>query len=262
MRRELARLRYARYVGGFSQLEQESVVKAAIDAAGLDWRRGQETLDPILHDIRGNPFDFGNDSVHWLVFACLSMTTMPADRILEIGTYDGSFTAILARLFPQAEIITVDLPDSDPILRATYKRDREAEFRRFLDRRNHNLAAVTIRFVETNSVFLLEDIARPVDLVWVDGGHHYPEVAWDLAAAHYLCREGGSVLCDDVMEPAEGRRTAYVSSDSYEAFHYIAGRTGAKPNLFLKRCKFMHAGVPGKRKYVAMMARLAIERPD
>ena len=99
----------------------------------------------------------------------------------------------------------------------------------------------------------------PFDLIWVDGGHLYPEVAWDLAAAHHLCRDGGQLLCDDVIPAPDGPRTAYVSPDSYQVLDYFAVRTGETLRLFLKRCAFKHAGVPRKRKYIAMMRRKVTE---
>ncbi len=201
-------------------------------------------------------FDIGEDSVHWLLFACLSEQLSRPGRILEIGTFDGRFTALLARLFPQAEIVTVDLPDSDLILRSTYGRAEEVEFRRFVADRSRNVAAQNITSLKQNSAFILDDLTHPFDLIWVDGGHRYPEVAWDIAFAHFLCREGGQILVDDVIPAANGPATPYVSHESYEVLEYFTSRTGAKLHLLTKRCKFVHAGVPRSRKYVAMFTRI------
>jgi predicted O-methyltransferase YrrM len=256
VREALARLRYG---AGFSQQAEEAAVRAAIEDAGLDCASGLQILNSVLRELHGRPFDFGKDSVHWLVFACLSDAFPEAGRILEIGTFDGQFTAILARLFPAAEITTVDLPESDPILRSTYKREVDDAYRRFVAKRDANLAAPNIRFRQFNSAFLLDRVRGPFDLIWVDGGHLYPEVAWDLAAAHHLCRDGGQLLCDDVIPAPDGPRTAYVSPDSYQVLDYFAVRTGETLRLFLKRCAFKHAGVPRKRKYIAMMRRKVTE---
>jgi len=247
-----ARLRYGR---SFSQPAEEAAVRAAIDAAGLDSSRGLQLLNNLLRESQGRPFDFGRDSVHWLIFACLGDALPATRRILEIGTYDGQFTAILARLFPAAEIVTVDLPESDPILRTTYERKADEDYRRFVEKRNANLGSANIVFRQFNSAFLLDRVRGPFDLVWVDGGHLYPEVAWDIAAAHHLCRDGGYLLCDDVIPAPDGPRTAYVSPDSYQVLDYFAERTGETLLLFLKRCAFRHSGVPSDRKFVAMMRR-------
>jgi predicted O-methyltransferase YrrM len=255
-REAIARIRYGRE---FSQQAEEQAVRAAIDAAGLDSSKGLQLLNDLLRDSLGRPFDFGKDSVHWLVFACLCDALPAVSRILEIGTFDGAFTALLSRLFPTAEITTVDLPESDPLLRSTYRRDADAAYRRFVATRDANLGAPNIRFHQFNSAFLLDRVKGPFDLVWVDGGHLYPEIAWDIAAAHHLCRDGGIVLCDDVISAADGPRTPYVSPDSFRVLDYFAQRTGETLHLFLKRCSFKHAGVPRKRKYVAMMRRKVCE---
>jgi predicted O-methyltransferase YrrM len=252
IRAALARARYGR---SFSQQAQEDGVRAAIGAAGLDCTRGLLILNDILRETRGRAFDFGTDSIHWLVFACLSDRGQPRSRILEIGTYDGEFTAILARLFPEAEITTVDLPESDPILRTTYNRAEDADYRRFVAKRDANLASTNIRFLQVNSAFLLDRLHEPFDLIWVDGGHLYPEVAWDIATAHHLCRDGALLLCDDVIPAPDGPSDAYVSPDSYRVLHYFAERTGETLHLFLKRCAFRHAAVPRDRKYIAMLRR-------
>ena len=255
-REALARLRYG---SAFSQQAEEAAVRAAIGSAGLDCATGLQILNDVLRETHGRPVDFGKDSVHWLVFACLRDALPESARILEIGTFDGQFTAILARLFPAAEITTVDLPESDPILRSTYEREVDAAYRGFVAKRDANLAAPNIRFRQFNSAFLLDRVSGPFDLIWVDGGHLYPEVAWDIAAAHHLCRDGGRVLCDDVIPAPDGPRTAYVSPDSYQVLNYFAVRTGEPLHLFLKRCAFKHAGVPRNRKYIAMMRRKVTE---
>lgn len=252
VRARLARLRYGR---SFSQQAHEDSVRAAVAAAGLDHARGLRTLNEVLQETHGRAFDFGTDSVHWLAFACLREICPPDARILEIGTFDGEFTAILARLYPKAAITTIDLPESDPILRTTYNRAADASYRRFVANRDANLAAANIRFLQLNSAFLLDHLDAPFDLIWVDGGHLYPEVAWDIAAAHHLCGSEAFLLCDDVIPAKEGPRNAYVSPDSYQVLNYFAERTGAPMHLFLKRCAFKHAAVPRDRKYIAMLQR-------
>lgn len=230
-------------------------VVAAIGAAGLDAAAGRAVLDAVLQTLRGRPFDFERDSVHWLLFACLRPALGDAPRILEIGTFDGGFTRILSALYPGGEIITVDLPESDPILRSTYRRDDDAAFRAFTATRDAHIGQPNVRFLQFNSAFLLDHLQGPFDAIWVDGGHLYPEVAWDIVAARHLVREGGYVLCDDVIPDAAGTRTAYVSPDSHEVLKYLCERSGEPLHLFLKRCSFKHAGIPARRKFVALLQR-------
>jgi predicted O-methyltransferase YrrM len=250
----------ARYAGGFSEAQQIAEVCAALTAAGFDCSAGQRRLDEVLAQTRGRSFDFARDSIHWLVFACLRERAVGPVRILELGTFDGEFTAILSGLFPDAQIITLDLPESDPILRRTYRREDDEAYRNFVAKRDANIAAPNVHWLQINSVFLLDHVQGPFDLVWVDAGHLYPEVAWDLAHAHHLCRPGGWVLCDDVIPDQEGLSTDYVSPDSFRVLSYLAERTGETLTLFLKRCAFKNAGIPHQRKFVAMLERTAFGR--
>lgn len=247
----------ARLVHGprFSAEAAQAEVVAAIGAAGLDAAAGLRMLDAVLQAVRGKPFDFTRDSVHWLVFACLRPQLGEAPRILEIGTFDGGFTRILSALYPGASIVTVDLPESDPILRSTYRRDDDAAFRHFTATRDANIGQPNVRFMQFNSAFLLDRLQGPFDAIWVDGGHLYPEVAWDIVAARHLVRGGGWILCDDVIPEATGARTAYVSPDSHEVLKYLCERSGESLQLFLKRCSFKHAGIRARRKYVALLQR-------
>lgn len=251
VRRRWDRLRHGR---GFSTAETVDRVRRGIAAAGLDPDAGQKRLDAVLAGLRDAPFDFGRDSVHWLLFACLAEREGDAARILELGTFDGAFTAILARLFPAAEITTIDLPESDPILRTSYDREEDDAYRAFVRKRDANVAAPNVRALAVNSVFLLDHVDGPFDLVWVDAGHLYPEVAWDLANARHLCRPGGALLCDDVLDE-DGESTDYVSPDSLHVLRYLEARTDDRLSLHLKRCSRKSAAVPRTRKYVALLER-------
>ena len=44
-------------------------------------------------------------------------------NILEIGTYDGITTTLLATIFKNAKTYTVDLPDNDEMFLNTYNRE-------------------------------------------------------------------------------------------------------------------------------------------
>jgi len=254
------RITRARYAHRYSEAEQIAAVRASLTGAGFDCTAGQLRLDDVLVRMRGRPFDFARDSIHWLVFACLRECTVGPLRILELGTFDGEFTAILSRLFTDGEIITLDLPESDPILRRTYRREDDEAYRTFVSKRDANVSAPNVCWLQINSVFLLDHVQGTFDLVWVDAGHLYPEVAWDLAHAHHICRPGGRVLCDDVIPDKDGQVTDYVSPDSFRVLSYLAERTGEPLTLFLKRCSFKHAGIARQRKFVAMLARAASGR--
>ena len=64
--------------------------------------------------------DLHSVSGHLVLFASLSLTAQRFSEILEIGTYRGATANLLAKLFPEANVTTGDLPASDPIFLNTY----------------------------------------------------------------------------------------------------------------------------------------------
>ncbi|MDI1270383.1 MAG: class I SAM-dependent methyltransferase [Polaromonas sp.] len=231
----------------------EATENSKFEKNSLDLAQAQTVLNKILQVMRGRDFDYENDSIHWLVFSALSISTPGIRNILEIGTFDGEFTSILSRLFPDAKITTVDLPASDPLLRDFYDREEDSAFQRYKKKQAANLANENIKLIETNSFFLLEKTSEKFDLIWVDGGHLYPEVAWDLCSAYHLCASGGHVLCDDVIPLKKLYRDRYVSTESFEVLNYLEARASVQLALFLKRRNPLFFAKIKQRKYVACL---------
>ena len=235
---------------------REAEEKSKFASFGLDYERGSEKLDRLLKEI-GRPLDSGDHSmrsIHWLLFACLSeQSPIPIKRILEIGTYDGETAFILSKLFPASEIVTVDLPDDDPIFHTSYARDDAQTVADFKARQKANLKASNIKFFGVNSFFLPGTIDGEFDLIWVDGGHLFPEVAWDICNAYRFCSPGGFIMVDDVITHPRGFRDAYVSPDSYQVLEYAAARTRGTLTYFLKRNSARWSAVPRRRKFVALL---------
>lgn len=226
-------------------------------SAGLDPVAGRERLDSILLETAGRRFDHlsGTDSVHWLLCACLSLTDWGKGvrDILEIGTFRGKTTLIMSKLFSEARIVTVDLPESDPILGTTYRRDDTAILSDHLERRAANMQASSATLVEANSFFLPQRAPGPYDLIWVDGGHLYPEIAWDLCNAYHCCRPGGIVMCDDVFMHPEGGDGNYGNVDAFRVIEYIAMRAPLAVRYFLKRENPAWSADARQRKHVGVL---------
>ena len=225
--------------------------------AGFDRERALVELERELAALAlpGYSACGGMASVHWLLFACLRQQQPPA-RILEIGTYDGQTTALLARLFPAAQIITVELPAWDPILRQTYGRSDRAELESFARRLAANTSAPNITLLKINSFFVPAEVRGSFDLIWIDGGHLYPEVAWDLCNAYHLAAPGGYIMCDDVVADPRGWSDSYVSPDSHNVLRYICTRTNEPLALFLKRESPLESADPRTRKFVALLHKM------
>lgn len=196
----------------------------------------------------------GMASIHWVLFAALSLSSS-CRRILEIGTYDGETAGLLASLFPQAEIVTVDLPEDDPILQKTYHRDNDLELQAFREKQRRNLAAANIRHVQRNSFFLPGAVEGKFDLIWVDGGHLYPEVAWDICNAYHRINPDGWLMMDDVMTDPKADGDDYVGPESYQVMEYVRHRADVEVNYFLKRFGPVWSANPRQRKFVGLMKR-------
>jgi predicted O-methyltransferase YrrM len=216
--------------------------------SSLDFERARERLASVLMRLDEPPFDSERHSIHWVLAACIEQRLAPK-RILELGTFRGQFTAILAELYPDAEVFTVDLPDWDPLVLRMYKRQKPDVLERERAAREHNLNRSNVTRVEANSFFLLDAIAGPFDAIWVDAGHKFPDVAWDICNAFHLARPGGIVMLDDVTtDPAFA--TKNLGPDSEIVLRYVAERTNVRMHYFLKRrnaVAFLH---PTRRKNV------------
>ncbi len=233
-----------------NRAELELAQVATFVAQGWDFGSAVSHLNQSL--LAGGLAPFGSngamESVHWLLFSAISQVER-VRRILEIGTFAGVGTKVLASLFPEANIVTVDVPESDPIMKGSYQRHDYDAYKAFLDRRGENLSHPNIVFVETNSFFLPQLIDRSFDLVWVDGGHKFPDVAWDICNAYNHSSERGIVLVDDVRIDSRSPETENDNGDSYRVIEYLKARGQVAPAYFLKR----FVSVPRHRKYVALL---------
>jgi hypothetical protein len=222
--------------------------------ANLDYDKGLMKLDRVLSQL-GKP-DFNSHhgylSVHWLLFCSISEAAFVKD-ILEIGTFDAETALFLSKVFPQSKIDTLDVPEDDPIFINSYRRG-DAQFRQdFIEKRNKNISSPQINYMAKNSFFVPGMFGQKFDLIWVDGGHLYPEVAWDICNCYHLCKPGGWLMCDDVIIEKDGLRNDYVSPDSHHVLEYLAARTNEEVIYFLKRENPVSSANPKRRKYVALI---------
>ena len=159
---------------------------------------------------------------------------------------------LLSKIFPDAKIVTLDLPDDDPIFSSTYQREDDRYRLDFLKKQSTNTSSKNITLVKKNSFFLNEVVEEKFDLIWVDGGHLYPEISWDICNAYHLCRPEGWIMFDDIIPNSKFKQNA-ANSDSHDVLEYIKARMKSKLTYFLKRDKPEFSANPKKRKYVAMM---------
>ena len=218
---------------------------------GLDYSSGINKLK----EIQGPELDLESISSHLVLFASLSVAQNPIRDILEIGTYKGETTNLLSRLFPTARITTVDLPVSDPIFSTTYRgaRGTTTTQKAYETVLRQNVAPENVTFIESNTFFLLSSLSQRFDLVWLDGGHKYPEVAWDTCQAYWLCRPGGLIVFDDVIQHPRPVTTEKISGATYEVLTYIQQRVNCKVTYFLKRLAPEFNSISRQKKYIAVL---------
>ncbi len=218
---------------------------------GVNYVQGQKKLEETLN----KTIDPLETSSHMIFFSALSAATTNISSILEIGTFRGETTNLLSKLFPTGHITTIDLPVSDPIYRNSYlgargNATRQEAYNKTL---TQNLSPNNVSFIETNSFFLLSFLDRKFDLIWLDGGHFYPEIAWDACQAYWLCRPGGMIIFDDVLLDPKARTTDKLSRAVFEVVTYIVNRTDCKVTYLLKRLNPKYHAVPRLRKHIAVL---------
>lgn len=133
--------------------------------------------------------------LHYLYFAMVSLVLVDVKNILELGTGHGHSTAIFSSLFPKAKVYTFDLPKEDRSYSTLAWRDKKPGLIKVFD---EAIAKDNVIFVESNT-FFLSSLKLPdlFELIWVDGGHNFPVVAWDIMFAYNHLRPGGFMFMHD-----------------------------------------------------------------
>jgi predicted O-methyltransferase YrrM len=242
---------YSKY--GHDRVTTSNQEMVKFESWGLDYEKAVQMLNTVLSD-QDNRYNADRDSIHWALFSALS-EKKSFKKILEIGTYEGEFTHILGKLFPKSKIVTVDLPDHDPIVESTYNRANSDILKSYVEKQDRNTEGENIRTMKTNTLFLLDALSsgEKFDLIWIDGGHLYPDVAWDICNAYHLLEEDGMMLCDDIIPSKKPYNNGYVSTESYEVLNYLEERIASTVTYFLKRTDPYLYALEHTRKYVALM---------
>lgn len=211
--------------------EAANEVASIFNALNWDARSARDLLDVHLASLDHPAYDPRRDSIHWLALMAAAALLEPA-RILELGTFTGFTSGLLAAVAPAAEIITVDLPDGAPAYEhyvSTVRGGRDA----FEAERAKNLASPNIQFLRGDTFLLSSAALGRFDLVWVDAWHKFPNVAWDTYLGYHVCRPGGFLLCDDVeFNTREGNQLG--GPDGGQVARYMQS-LGLAPRLLIKR---------------------------
>lgn len=204
---------------------------------GFDRARALEHLNNHCQKTLGHEYQEETDpcAEHLILFSAISLASAPVHNILEIGTFNGKTAKLLASLFPNASVTTIDLNATDDDFVEFYNRNATAEA--FVEARDAGLGQHSnIKFVATNSARLVDWDTGQFDMIWVDGAHGYPIVAFDLINACRLGKDRCIVMVDDVHKSTDANDRMYRSTASFEVMEAL---TKAKVitafSLFRKR---------------------------
>ena len=70
-------------------------------------------------------------------------------------------------------------------------------------------------------------------MIWIDGDHLNPQVTIDLIQSTILLKEGGLMLCDDVIK--SGYKGKYTSGESFETLEMLGKKNIISNKYFIKR---------------------------
>lgn len=156
----------------------------------------------------------------------------------------------MSKLFPQSNILTIDLPESSETFSETYGRSDDTVG--FIEMRNERLQSCkNVVQKAMDSVSLINNNEK-YDLIWIDGAHGYPVIAMDIANSYRLSNTGAYVVVDDVWTKRARSDNMYDSVGAFESlealkqsglikeYHLVHKRLGAAFNL------------PHEQKYIAV----------
>jgi predicted O-methyltransferase YrrM len=153
----------------------------------------------------------------------------PSARIVEIGSYHGRSTILLANAAPQTEVIAIDPyagVASEPRKRVREKdvgvRELES-FRANLDRAG---VGARVRHIRDFSTDALRGFEGEVDLLFVDGAHDLRTALSDIRGWGALVTEGGVMLIHDSFSSVGVTLAQLMALLFGKSFRYV-GRTGS-----------------------------------
>jgi predicted O-methyltransferase YrrM len=216
------------------ELQQLSAQFAAL---GLDFSAAKNRVDEL---VKAHSLSRSDNSLHYELFAGISQVCNP-QRILEVGTFRGEFTAFLATLFPDAYIETWDLPQENDGEMKSYIDDFEAHYRDQTANRAKNIGGrsnVNQVLRDSTGLFAASDA---FDLIWVDGDHTFPVVAFDLINALRLSGPQSWIAVDDI-KLVEMRKSVLSSTEAIRSIQHLVRSGHVTSHLIYKR-----VGASGRR---------------
>ena len=244
---------YKKYNQNFFEIKQDEI----FEYFGLNRQNGIKKLKLIKKDINFGLRNSEMSSEHEVIFSSLSLVKDKSFiDILEIGTFDGFNSLLLSNLFPNSNVDTIDLPDTDNDFINFYNRKDYIE--KFIQDRNHILSKnENIDFFPLNSLKLLNH-KKKYDLIWIDGAHGYPVVCIDIINSLHILKENGLILCDDVNLKLNQSNSdkMYSSIATYETLNELKKQNLIDFRLVYKRLGAEYNCLENSRKFIAIVTKV------
>ena len=241
-----------RYNQNFYEEEQNKI----FEHFGLNRQEGIKKLISTKKDLDLKLRNSGMSSEHEVIFSSLSNSKNKSfTDILEIGTFDGFNSLLLSNLFPNSNIDTIDLSETDDDFVNSY--NRKDNINKFIQDRNIILSKnKNINFYPLNSLKLL-NYKKKYDLIWIDGAHGYPVVCIDIINSLHILKENGLILCDDVyLKLNQSNSDAiYSSFATYEILNELKKQDLINFRLVYKRLSVEHNCIENTRKFIAIVSK-------
>lgn len=241
---------YEIFLKKFNYLEKQNSIFLKYN---LNREEGLKKLNRLLSS---NEYILSNmQSEHSIIFSALSnLENKSFLNILEIGTYDGKNALLLAKLFKNSKIDTLDLPDDDQNFLNSYQRRDYQKRTIFCERRDALINNINnISFIKMNSLQLINS-NRKYDLIWIDGAHGYPYSTIDIINSLKLINPGGIILCDDIYKKTRKNDQFYISTSTYETLTALEKAKIIKYDLFYKRLDKKINSNPYKEKFIGIIS--------
>jgi predicted O-methyltransferase YrrM len=243
---------YKKYNQNFFEEEQNKI----FEHFGLNRQEGIKKLTSVKKDLDLKLRDSKMSSEHEIIFSSLSLSKNKSfTDILEIGTFDGFNSLLLSNLFPNSNIDTIDLSETDDDFVNFY--NRKDNINKFIQDRNIILSKnKNINFSPLNSLKLL-NYKKKYDLIWIDGAHGYPVVCIDIINSLHILKENGLILCDDVYLKLNQSNSdiMYSSIATYETLNELKKQDLINFRLVYKRLSAAHNCIENTRKFVAIVSK-------
>lgn len=146
----------------------------------------------------------GNVSYGEMLTLCILARYLKAKNVFEIGTYDGLTTLHFALNIPEdAKIMTLDLKKDDvPKVRLSLEKEDLKYINKSTIGDNYRNTRVEYKITQVygdSATFDFSPFYNSIDLMFIDGSHHYEYVKQDSENALKMIRNGGIIVYHDFL---------------------------------------------------------------